>query len=71
MVWAFSWGWKDVGPGELSSQGSDQSGHPAESSSLEMGSVWILAALHESREKEDAYYSSLEIVSSSPGNGLF
>lgn len=60
-----------VGPGELSGQGSNQSGSPAQASSLEVGSVWILIAAHEIRDKEDACYSSLETVNSSPGNGLF
>lgn len=64
-------GWEGpVGPGELSRQGSNQSGSPAESSSLEVGSVWVLAALSESREREDACYSSVETVSSRLRNGL-
>lgn len=39
-------GWEGpVGPEELSRQESNQSGGPAESSSLEVGSAWVLAAL--------------------------
>lgn len=71
MVWAFSWGGKDL---------QDLESFPdrgATSLAAQRSPVLMRWALpgssqpwRESREKEDACYSSVETVSSRPRNGL-